>query len=228
MATQVYKTEDIYLSDDSIVEISPLKIKYLRKLMDSFENVKVAKNDMEAIQALTECARICMQQFKPEIATSLQIFEDYIDLNNIYTILDVGAGIKIKNNSEEPVKDQATKSGQTWEDLDIAKLESEVFLLGIWKNYDELEQNVSLPELMALLTQKRESDYESKKFFAAIQGIDLDKNVNKNNEWEDLKARVFSKGKAKDSNDILALQGVNAQQAGFGIGLGLDYQEIKD
>lgn len=56
--------------------------------------------------------------------------------------------------------------------------------------------------------------------------VDLDKQTNKSNAWEDMKARVFSKGKATDSNDILALQGVNATQAGFGIGLGLDYEDL--
>ena len=228
MATQIYKTLDLTLSDGSIIELSPLKIKYLRKLMIVFENVKVERNDIDAIIALTQCARVCMEQFKPEISTSVEVLEDYIDLDAIYKILDIGAGIKIKQDSEETVKDQATKGGSSWEDLDIAKLESEVLLLGIWKNYEELEKSISLPELMGLLTQKRESDYEEKKFFAAIQGIDLDKKVKKTNEWEDLKARVFSKGKAKDSSDIMALQGINAQQAGFGIGMGLDYEEITD
>lgn len=83
-----------------------------------------------------------------------------------------------------------------------------------------------MPELMATLEIKRDMDYQDKKFQASIQGIDLDKNSGKSNEWEDLKARVFSKGSAKDSNDILALQGINAQKAGFGIGLGLEYEKI--
>jgi hypothetical protein len=41
-----------------------------------------------------------------------------------------------------------------------------------------------------------------------------------------MKARVFSGGQAADSKDIVALQGVNAQKAGFGIGMGLDYEKI--
>ena len=41
-----------------------------------------------------------------------------------------------------------------------------------------------------------------------------------------MKARVFSKGKTADGNDILALQGPNAQKAGFGIGMGLDYEDL--
>ncbi len=196
--------------------------------MNSFENVKTARGDVAAIAALTECARICMEQFKPEISTSIEILEDNVDLETIYDILYIGAGIQMRKDSSESVKEQANNNGSSWEELDIAKLESEVFLLGIWKNYEELERSISLPELMALLSQKRESDYDNKKFFAAIQGIDLDKNVKKSNAWEDMKARVFSKGQAKDANDIVALQGVNAQKAGFGIGMGLEYEQIKD
>ena len=57
-----------------------------------------------------------------------------------------------------------------------------------------------------------------------MQGVDLDKASGKENAWEDMKARVFSKGAANGSNDILALQGANAQKAGFGIGMGIDYE----
>jgi hypothetical protein len=37
---------------------------------------------------------------------------------------------------------------------------------------------------------------------------------------------VFSRGRATDSNDVLSLQGINAQKAGFGIGMGLDYEDL--
>lgn len=59
-----------------------------------------------------------------------------------------------------------------------------------------------------------------------MQGVDLDKNKNEKNAWEEMKARVFSGGKAADANDILAYQGINAQKAGFGIGMGMDYERI--
>jgi hypothetical protein len=149
----------------------------------------------------------------------------------IYTVLDVSAGIRINQKSEETVKNQATESGSSWSELDLAKIESEVFLLGIWKDYKELEESLSMPELMATLSSRRELDYQEKKFLAAIQGVDLDKQSGSNKgqkEWEDLKARVFSKGATNDSNDILALQGQNAKKAGFGIGLGLDYEDLRN
>jgi hypothetical protein len=85
-----------------------------------------------------------------------------------------------------------------------------------------------MPELVAILQAKSKEDYENKKFFAAIQGIDIDKNNAKSsNAWEEMKARVYSKGKTSDPNDILALQGAAARRAGFGIGHGLDYEVIK-
>lgn len=87
-----------------------------------------------------------------------------------------------------------------------------------------------MPELTAIIIAMREKDERSQQFHAAIQGIDLDSasgSKGGQKEWEDLKARVFSGGQATDSNDILSLQGVNAQREGFGIGDGLEYADLK-
>lgn len=228
MATEVYNSANIFLIDGTELEIVPLKIKYLREFMTAFEQVHKSQDDDEAIEKLTECVKICMKQYYPEIQNTV---EDHVDLPTIYKILDVAAGIKINNKSEETVKKQATDSGKSWFDLDLAKLEAEVFLLGIWKDYQELEKSLSMPELLTTLESKRELDYEERKFLAAIQGVDLDKATGAERgqkEWEDMKARVFSKGQATDSNDILALQGENAKKVGFGIGMGLDYDDMRD
>jgi hypothetical protein len=94
-----------------------------------------------------------------------------------------------------------------------------------------MEESLSMPEFTSLLVAKREQDYEQRKFHAAIQGIDLDKETGKEKgqkEWEDIKARVFSRGQTQDSNDVLSLQGANASKAGFGIGAGLEYSSVKD
>lgn len=227
MATKIYENGYIELIDGTKIYLIPLKIKYHRDFMDVFENVKNSKNDDEAIHYLAECATVCMQQYYPIIQTREDL-EDVVDLPTIYKILDIAVGVKINEKSDSSVKNQAVDSGNTWETLDLAKLESEAFLLGIWKDYEELESSLSMPELIATLGIKRELDYSEKRFLAAIQGVNLDEQTEKSNAWEDLKARVFSRGKANDSKDILALQGINAEQAGFGIGLGLDYEEIND
>jgi hypothetical protein len=229
MATTVYQNKVINLIDGTELEIIPLKIKYLREFMEAFENVKKAEDDDQAIDCLMECVRIAMKQYYPGITLKKDDIEDSFDMPTIYTILDVSAGIKINRGSEETVKTQATESGSTWSDLDLAKIEAEAFLLGIWKDHKELEESLSMPELMATLSSRRELDYEEKKFLAAIQGVDLDKQSGSSRgqkEWEDMKARVFSKGATNDSKDILALQGQNAKKAGFGIGMGLEYEDL--
>ncbi len=225
MATKIYDTSTIELVDGTVVEISPLKIKYLREFLDAFELVKFAKDDDQAIFFLAECARISMQQYYPSIKTIYDL-EDMVDLPTVYQIIDIAAGIKVNNKSEESIKKQATDSGSSWDNLDLAKLEVEVFLLGIWKNYDELEKSISMPELLKTLEIRRELDYNEKKFLAGIQGVDLDKQAGKQDAWEEMKARVFSKGKTSNPNDIVSLQGQNAVNAGFGIGMGLQYEDL--
>ena len=239
MATSIYKTKSIYLFDGTEIEIMPLKIKYLREFMDAFNKIKYAKDDDESMIVLTECTRIAMKQYYPEISKSIEDLEDNIDLPTVHTILDIAANIKINETEEsqdiksnEDIKSKAQKGnpGPSWEDFDLAKIESEVFLLGIWKDYNDLEESLSLAEIMAILSSKRELDYEEKKFFAAIQGVDLESEGNEERgqkEWEDMKARVFSRGATSDSNDVLSLQGQNARSAGFGIGMGLDYEDLR-
>jgi hypothetical protein len=228
MATKIYDTDIIYLIDGTEIIIAPLKLKYLREFMDAFKFIDLAKDDQESIVALANCARIAMKQYYPSIQT-MEELEDSVDLPTIYKILNIAAGISVnKDNKEESVKDQATKKDSGWDNLDLAAIESEIFLLGAWKDYEDLELSLSMTELFITLSSKRDLDYQEKKFLAAIQGVDLDKQTNKNsgNEWEQMKARVFSKGGTTDPNDVLSLQGQNAQRAGFGIGMGLDYKKL--
>jgi hypothetical protein len=230
MATKVYLTKNIYLFDGTEIELSPLKIKYLREFMDTFSFINQAKNDDDSILLLLECVRIAMKQYYPKLSHSVSDVEDNIDMPTIHEILEIAGGIKITDDTDKTVKQQASQneSKNSWEEIDLVKLESEVFTLGIWKNYDDLESHISMPELMAIISGRRELDYEEKKFLAAVQGIDIEKNEERGQkEWEDLKARVFSGGKATDGNDILALQGQNAVKAGFGIGMGLDYEDLR-
>jgi hypothetical protein len=228
MATYTYQTKNIQTIDGIEIEILPLKIKYLREFMDVFSSIQNLKNKENSIDILSDCVRICMKQFYPELSKSVSDIQDNFDINVLYEIIEVASDIKIKNTKEE--KPEKASSGSTWETLDLALLESEVFLLGIWKDYEELELSLSMPELMSVLEAKRDAEYQEKKFLAAIQGVDLDKesgNSRGQKEWEDMKARVFSKGKATDSSDVLSLQGQNARKAGFGIGMGLDYEDLR-
>ena len=225
MATKIYETAYVSTVDGVELYLIPLKIKYLREFMDAFENVKSTNNDQDTLASLVECVRIAMKQYYPSILTTEDV-EDNFDIETVYKILDIAGGIKIEESSESTVKEQAVDSGSSWDSFDIVALESEVFMLGIWKDYEELESSLSLPELTEILNTKRDLDYQEKKFLAAMQGVDLDKQSGKKEQdpWEAMKARVFSGGTATDPNDIVSLQGVNAAKAGFGIGNGLSYE----
>jgi hypothetical protein len=231
MATKVYESGFIELIDGTVLHIIPLKIIYLRDFMEEFESFSEISSEEEAIDVLLKCGAISMRQYYPQIATK-ELLEDNIDMDTLYDLLDFSAGIKIKNKeeTEETPQKQVSDNPPGWKSMDLAALESEAFLLGIWKDYEELEKSLSLPELMSTLNAKRNADYTEKKFFAAIQGVDLDEQSGQAeaDPWEAMKARVFSGGATSDPNDVLALQGTNAQKAGFGIGMGLGYEKWDD
>lgn len=226
MANSVYESAIIETVYGEKIYLTPLKIKYLRLFMDKFEEAKTVGTQEDFLNVLLDCTAIAMMQYKPEVKTREDV-EDLFDIKTIHIIVDIAAGIKLNKDNKEEKEVSTVKDGQTWDTMDLVKLESEVFLLGIWKDYEELESSLSMSELAVTLGAKREDDYQQKKFLAAIQGIDIDKQSGKadDNAWERLKTKVLSGGVTDDPNDILALQGENAQRLGFGIGEGLSYEK---
>jgi hypothetical protein len=228
MATKIYESGYIELTDGTRLHITPLKILYLRDLMDVFSDFKDAVSEDDTVNMLLECGAIAMKQYYPSI-TSAEELADSLDMDTLYELLDLSAGIKLKNKeqTEDTPQKQVSDNPPGWDSMDLATLESEAFLLGIWKDYEELERSLSLPELMSTLNAKRDADYNEKKFFAAIQGVDLDAQSGKKEQdpWEKIKAKVFSGGATDNPDDVLSLQGQNAQKAGFGIGMGLGYEK---
>lgn len=66
-------------------------------------------------------------------------------------------------------------------------------MLGIWKNFEEMENNLTLAELESLLESKRDREFEEKKFMAALKGIDLDGGSKSDVTFEDVKNRAAAK-----------------------------------
>lgn len=236
MATRIYESANIRTIDGVEIYITPLKLKYLRMFMETFDKSKDVKNQDEFLDILIECCAVAMKQYYPIIQTPEDVADSF-DVKTMYIILDIAASIKMdpskqeEKPKEEPKNVSTVKSdnkdGSTWDTMDLAKLEAEVFLLGIWKDYEDLETSLSMPELSATLESKRMSDYNDKKFHAAIQGVDIENNNSKPepDAWERMKTRVLTNGATDDPNDILALQGEAATKAGFGIGEGLSYEK---
>lgn len=80
--------------------------------------------------------------------------------------------------------------------------------MGRWKNYDELESELSLEELMATINSLRDKEKRERIFVAAINGIDLNENISDN------------------ENDIVENKGRIAKQEGFGIDEGLGFIQM--
>lgn len=62
----------------------------------------------------------------------------------------------------------------------MAELEAEILLLGVWRNVEDLEESLSLPELQAILEASREKEHREHTFMAALKGIDLNEGVKDN------------------------------------------------
>jgi hypothetical protein len=134
-------------------------------------------------------------------------------------------GPKFNSSSESDEWRELTERSQsktTWENLDLVAAESKVFLLGIWKNFDELEENMSMPELISVVNAMTEKDFEDKKFFAQIEGIDIDSGSSNGKTFEDIRREAL--GDDPTTNDIVNLKGKLAKETGFGVDQGLMYE----
>lgn len=89
-----------------------------------------------------------------------------------------------------------------WSDLDLAELEAEVFLIGQWKNFAEIEESLSLPELEAILEAARHREHERNKFAAALKGVDLEDNETSTFDEVEARARAKLAGKTLDEYEM--------------------------
>jgi hypothetical protein len=89
-----------------------------------------------------------------------------------------------------------------------------VFLLGHWKDYEELEENISMPELTATLKAIYKVENRKNKFIAAMQGVDLDSDntssdsTEKPSTFQEIQARAISKLKTHMCLCVCARAGV--------------------
>lgn len=74
-----------------------------------------------------------------------------------------------------------------------------MFLLGHWKDYDELESSLSMPELTATLKAMYSAESRKNKFMASLQGVDLDSSSSNDNSekqpstLKDIQARAMAR-----------------------------------
>ena len=69
-----------------------------------------------------------------------------------------------------------------------------MFLIGRWNNFDELEDNLTLDELNAILETQSELDMNNKRFAASLKGINLDE-YSSNDRFEEIERRALAKAR---------------------------------
>jgi hypothetical protein len=104
----------------------------------------------------------------------------------------------------------------TWEDLDLATLEAEAMLLGNWKNFEELETEISLEELNLIVRAGREKERRDHEFAAALKGIRLDEGPSakeKVNElWEKAQRKIHGQPDALSEAEEFASFGISFEE----------------
>jgi len=96
--------------------------------------------------------------------------------------------------------------------------------LGAWKSYQDLEESLSLPELLQTIEGMQEREKENRIFLASLQGVDIrDEQEKKGPTFEDIRLKAM--GIEASTDDVVSLQGQIAVEQGFGVGMGLGYSK---
>lgn len=65
--------------------------------------------------------------------------------------------------------------------------------MGAWKDFEEMETNLSLPELEAILDAARKRERNAQRFQAALKGVKLDDEEQKDLTGDDIRRRAEAK-----------------------------------
>jgi hypothetical protein len=74
---------------------------------------------------------------------------------------------------------------------------------GMYKSFDELEENLSLDDLEVLLIKTRDVEKDRQRFMAAMQGIDLDeKKSEQKDKYEEIVRRAEARRLGKSVEEL--------------------------
>lgn len=107
MATTVYTTEEITLQDGTVVTLKPLNLKgvrvfqrqlkqyneYLLELVES----KLPADEDKTLDMFKEMTKTCLHREAPELVDNDEAFEEALDIDTIFKVLEVCAGIKLND-----------------------------------------------------------------------------------------------------------------------------------
>lgn len=94
---KVYNEEEIELQDGTELTLRPAVLKVLRKGNAKMQDFPTAESEDEALTVMAEAAYICIHSQLEEGKQSIEWFEDAVDMESLYKILEVCLGIKLNN-----------------------------------------------------------------------------------------------------------------------------------
>lgn len=107
MATTVYTTEEITLQDGTVVTLKPLNLKGVRvfqaqlKVYNEYLSELVEKNGVpdedKTLDMFKEMTKTCLKREAPELVDNDDAFEEALDVDTIFRVLEVCAGIKLND-----------------------------------------------------------------------------------------------------------------------------------
>lgn len=102
MATAVYEIFDIVLQDGTEVQVKPVDLKRLRKVMKVIEDMNKDAGDESDDEAdnlsfLINATKICLEKQAPDLVKDDEAFEEALDLPTMWKVLEVSAGISMGN-----------------------------------------------------------------------------------------------------------------------------------
>lgn len=83
-------------------------------------------------------------------------------------------------------------------------LEREVMLTGMFKNFEELEESLTVEELLELVKGRSDEEYRGFRFAASLKGIDLDEEHRKEqgSSFDQIKARAEARLAGKSEEEM--------------------------
>lgn len=110
MANRVYSVQEIELIGwEKPIKIHPLTIKNLRKLYEKIDFSKDEVKDKAIMDAFLDAAAVAMETFEPDLKDP-EVLAEYIDQNTLEYVLEIAAGIKLKDENLETALRAATQN----------------------------------------------------------------------------------------------------------------------
>lgn len=98
-------------------------------------------------------------------------------------------------------------------------------MLGHWKDYEELEESLSMPELTATLKAMYKAENRKNKFLASLQGVELDGDDSEGSSDDSTKPLTFADIQARAIAKVTNNESLSrAAEYGFTPDFGVDYE----